>query len=100
MGFTPAIRRKVDVPLVLHGGTGIAADSLTGAISLGVAKVNFGTYLKQRCLAALRQSVAAAATPHHLLGYGGSEDLLVVCRRAVRDAVLERIGLLGCCGKG
>ena len=47
------IRRKVNVPLVLHGGTGIASDSLVRAIALGVAKVNYGTYLKQRYLAAL-----------------------------------------------
>jgi hypothetical protein len=33
------------------------------------------------------------------LGDGGSKDLLVVGRQAVRDAVLERIDLLGCCGK-
>ena len=95
-----AIRQKVDVPLVLHGGSGIANDSLAQAISLGVAKVNYGTYLKQRCLAAIRQSLATADTnPHHLLGDGGHADLVVVARRAVRDAVLERIGLLGCCGK-
>ena len=98
-----AIRQKVDVPLVLHGGSGIAADSLAKAIALGVAKVNFGTYLKQRCLAAVRRALADAdadANPHHLLGDGGGADIMVVVRRAVRDAVLERIGLLGCCGKG
>ena len=97
-----AIRQKVDVPLVLHGGSGIAADSLAKAIALGVAKVNYGTYLKQRCLAAIRRALADAdgnANPHHVLGDGGGADLLVVVRRAVRDAVLERIGLLGCCGK-
>jgi fructose/tagatose bisphosphate aldolase len=98
-----AIRRKVDVPLALHGGSGIAAGSLAGAIALGVAKVNFGTYLKQRCLAALCQALAEAngdANPHDLLGGGGNADLMVVVRRAVRDAVLERIGMLGSCGKG
>lgn len=100
LGHLAAIRQKVDVPLVLHGGTGIAADSLTAAISLGVAKVNFGTYLKQRYLAAARQALAGADTdPHDLLGGGGGADLLVVVRQAVCDAVLERIGLLGCCGR-
>jgi ketose-bisphosphate aldolase len=97
-----AIRQKVDVPLVLHGGSGIAADSLAKGIALGVAKVNYGTYLKQRCLAAVRRALAAAngnANPHHVLGDGGGDDLMVVVRRAVRDAVLERIGLLGCCGR-
>ena len=36
--------------MVLHGGSGISNRSLSGAIEIGVAKVNYGTYLKQRCL--------------------------------------------------
>ncbi len=95
------IRRRVAIPLVLHGGTGIAADALRQAIALGVAKVNYGTYLKQRYLDAVRTALGQDATdPHHRLGIGGPEDILVAGRRAVRDAVLERIGLLGCCGHG
>jgi fructose/tagatose bisphosphate aldolase len=95
-----AIRQKVDLPLVLHGGTGIAADSLTKAIELGVAKVNFGTYLKQRYLAAARLALAGGeANPHDALGGGGAADLMVAVRQAVCDAVIERIGLLGCCGR-
>ena len=94
------IHQRVEVPLVLHGGTGIAADALRQAIGLGVAKVNFGTYLKQRYLAALRPALASGqADPHQLLGRGGDEDVMVAGRLAVRDAVLERIGLLDCCGK-
>ena len=101
----PILRRfskKVDVPLALHGGSGIAGESLAEAIAMGVAKMNYGTYLKQRCLAAVRRALADAdgnANPHHVLGDGGRADLLVAVRQAVRDAVLERIGLLGCCGK-
>jgi fructose/tagatose bisphosphate aldolase len=96
-----AIVRQVDVPLVLHGGSGIAPASLGVAIALGVAKVNFGTYLKQRCLAAWRQALAANhPNPHHVLGDGGETDLMVVGRRAVREAVLQRIETLGCCGRG
>jgi hypothetical protein len=34
-----------------------------------------------------------------VLGLGGDDDALVAGRLAVRDAVLERIDLLGCCGK-
>ena len=95
-----AIRRKVDVPLVLHGGSGTTNDSLSQAISMGVNKVNYGTYLKQRCLAALRKARAAGnGNPHHLLGYGGDDDLMVVTRQTVCDAVLERIETLGCCGQ-
>jgi len=101
LGHLRAIREKVDIPLVLHGGTGISADSLTEAIAVGVAKVNFGTYLKQRYLTAARRALAGVhGNPHDVLGGGGGTDLTVMVREAVRDAVLERIGLLGCCGRG
>jgi fructose/tagatose bisphosphate aldolase len=94
------IRRQVDKPLVLHGGTGITATSLREAVAMGVAKVNYGTYLKQRYLKAVRSSLAAEVeNPHELLGIGGDRDVMIAGRIAVRDAVLERIEWLGCCGK-
>ena len=94
------IHRRVAIPLVLHGGTGIATDSLRAAIARGVAKVNYGTYLKQRTLAAVRKALKNdIANPHELLGLGGDHDVMVVGRHAVRDAVLERIETLGCCGR-
>lgn len=94
------ISLQVAKPLVLHGGTGIRATSLREAIALGVTKVNYGTYLKQRYLKALRTSLAANfENPHELLGIGGDPDVMIAGRIAVRDAVLERIGLLGCCGR-
>jgi fructose/tagatose bisphosphate aldolase len=94
-----AIRKRVPTPLVLHGGSGIESGSLKAAIAMGCTKVNYGTYLKQRYLAALGQSFAqrTTANPHELLGIGGDHDLMVAGRLAVRDAVLERIDLLGCC---
>ena len=94
------LHRQVKIPLVLHGGTGISASSLRQAISLGVAKVNYGTYLKQSYLRAVRQALdRECPDPHRVLGMGGEDDLLVAGRLAVRDAVLERIDLLGCCGQ-
>ncbi len=94
------IVQRVAIPLVLHGGTGIATDSLQQAIKRGVTKVNYGTYLKQRYLAAVRAALKSdVANPHELLGIGGESDVMVAGRHAVRDAVLERIETLGCCGR-
>jgi ketose-bisphosphate aldolase len=94
------IHRRVPVPLVLHGGTGIDRSALRQAIMLGVAKVNFGTYLKQRYLQAMRAAFGRdSPDPHRLLGMGGPEDALVAGRLAIRDAVLERLDWLGCRGK-
>lgn len=95
-----AIRRRVSIPLVLHGGTGIDSESLKEAIVLGAAKVNYGTYLKLAYLDTVRRALGSdCPDPHKLLGIGGEEDVMVLGRQAVRDAVLERIHLLGCCGK-
>ena len=95
------IHRQIpDVPLVLHGGTGIGSDSIKHAIGLGVVKVNYGTYLKQRYAAAVRAALSRdPVNPHELYGIGGDYDVMVTGRLAVRDAVLERIESLGCCGK-
>lgn len=38
-----AINDKVDIPLVLHGGTGITAEMFRKAISLGIRKINIAT---------------------------------------------------------
>jgi len=94
------IAERANKPMVLHGGTGIPGSSIREAIRLGVTKVNYGTYLKQRYLEVLRSSIATEVdNPHELLGMGGEHDVMIACRMAVRDAVLERIELLGCCGK-
>jgi ketose-bisphosphate aldolase len=94
------LRDHVPVPLVLHGGTGISTVSLKEAVKLGVTKVNYGTYLKMRYLGAVCSALAEQpSNPHELLGLGGRWDVMVAGRLAVRDAVLERIELLGCCGR-
>jgi len=100
LGRLDRIRRSVDAPLVLHGGTGIADESLREAIALGVAKVNYGTVLKQRYIAAVRKALAVEEpNPHTLCGMGGPEDVMIAGRRAVREAVLERMPALGCVGR-
>jgi fructose/tagatose bisphosphate aldolase len=94
------VHAKAGVPLVLHGGTGIETDSLKRAIRLGVRKVNYGTYIKQRYLPVIRRALASSEpNPHALVGDGSETDMMVLGRRAVRDAVLERIDLLGSVGR-
>jgi fructose/tagatose bisphosphate aldolase len=93
-------RRIPEMPLVLHGGTGIDGGSIKQSIGMGVVKVNYGTYLKQRYVAAVRSALGSdPVNPHLLYGMGGEQDVMVAGRLAVRDAVLERIESLGCCGK-
>jgi fructose/tagatose bisphosphate aldolase len=95
-----AIHQRLDIPLVLHGGTGIEDESLKEAIRLGVRKVNYGTYMKQKYISALRGALSSKEpNPHALLGDGSETDVMVVGRTVIKNAVLERIELLGCCGR-
>ncbi len=54
-----AIRARVDVPLVLHGASGLADDEVRAAIALGVAKINVNAELRRAYLTAARQALAA-----------------------------------------
>ena len=43
-----AVRKFTDIPLVLHGCTGMADSIVKEAIKLGVAKINFGTEIRYK----------------------------------------------------
>lgn len=102
VGAVERIRERVDIPLVLHGGTGLADDDLQAAVRAGVTKLNFGTGLKQAYLEAVRTALAEyryPLSPHEFLGVGGPKDILVAGRNAVRDKVCELIRFSGSAGK-
>lgn len=52
-----AIRRRVPVPLALHGGSGLAPDVLRAAVRAGITKVNVNTALRRAYLAASREAL-------------------------------------------
>jgi len=96
------IHDAVDIPLVVHGGTGFPAEYAGEAIALGVAKFNFGTNLKQAYLAAVRKALGAYAepmNPHHFLGMGGESDIMDAGRHAVKEKVKELILAYGYAGR-
>jgi ketose-bisphosphate aldolase len=95
------IHDAVDIPLVIHGGTGFPAEHAGAAIALGVAKFNFGTNLKQAYLAAVRAALGAYAepmSPHPFLGIGGDKDIMVAGRNAVKQKTKELILAYGYAG--
>ena len=55
-----AIREATNMPLVLHGGTGIRKEYLLDAFKHGIAKINIGTATRQPYEAALAESPEAA----------------------------------------
>ncbi len=55
-----AIREATNMPLVLHGGSGIRKEYLLDAFKHGIAKINIGTATRQAYEAALAESPDAA----------------------------------------
>jgi len=52
------IRAAVDVPLVLHGGTGLADDVIQDCIRRGIRKVNYATELRAAYSSAVKEAFA------------------------------------------
>jgi tagatose 1,6-diphosphate aldolase GatY/KbaY len=70
------IRRKVNVPLVLHGGSGTQPDHLRRAISLGMAKINVASELCQAFRDGYAQAHAANNKPWLPTALGGIKPAL------------------------
>ncbi|CAM5614317.1 Fructose-bisphosphate aldolase class II OS=Streptomyces griseomycini OX=66895 GN=FHS37_003800 PE=4 SV=1 [Streptomyces griseomycini] len=79
----------LDVPLVLHGSSGLPDDELAAAVTGGIAKVNVGTALNIAMTGAIREFLAAHPEAVDSRGY------LTVGREAMTRTVAAIIGALG-----
>ncbi|MBQ0111191.1 MAG: class II fructose-bisphosphate aldolase [Oscillospiraceae bacterium] len=80
------IKSAVDVPLVLHGGSGLADIDFITAISKGISKVNIFTDLCLAGSAAVKESVLA------------DDDYLITRNlkvKAIKEAVMKKMMLFG-----
>ena len=86
-----------DMPLVLHGGTGIPDDMIKKAISLGVAKINVNTECQIAFAEATRKYIEDGKD---LEGKGfDPRKLLAPGAEAIKDMVITKFKLFGCEGK-
>ena len=79
------IREVVDIPLVLHGASGVPEESVRKAISLGITKVNIATELKIPFSNELRK---------YLIEYPEANDprkYMADAKKAMADVVKEKI---------
>lgn len=86
-----AIRRLVDIPLVLHGASGLPESMISKSIQLGVCKFNVNTEVREAYLEVLKST-------HSL----SSPDLLDVMEKsiaAMQSVVTDKLQLFGSCGK-
>jgi fructose-bisphosphate aldolase class II len=78
----------LDVPLVLHGSSGVLDEQLAEAVAGGIAKVNVGTALNLAMTCAIREFLAAHPAAVD------SREYLSVGREAMTGAVARLIGVL------
>lgn len=93
-----AVKKEVgDMPLVLHGGTGIPEDMIKKAISLGVAKINVNTECQLSFADATRKYIEAGKDQQ---GKGfDPRKLLAPGAEAIKATVKEKMELFGSVGK-
>ncbi len=88
-----AVRARVDVPLVLHGTSGVPEDKVRACISRGICKVNYATDLRQTFTAAAKRAMEEKPDAYDPKKY------LAPAREAVEQRVRELIRLCGGSGK-
>ncbi len=93
------IGEAVDVPLVLHGGSGTPPDQMRAAIAAGITKINVGTRLKHVFGSALKEAVNDGQDPNLLYGSRLPEDVNTRAAAALTTEVRRLIRVFGSDGK-
>ena len=87
------IRKVVDIPLVLHGASGLSDEDVRDCVSRGICKVNFATELRKAFTDACRKLAAEDEKAFDPKAFGK------VGMAAVTQLVMERMKVCGCDGK-
>jgi len=87
-----AIRAKVNIPLVLHGSSGVKESSEVEAIQYGICKINVATMLNQAFIKGILDGYAA--NPKNI----DPRKWLVLSRDGVKEVVRSKMRLFGSSG--
>ena len=88
------IRSLTDIPLVLHGGTGLTEADFIHCVKSGISKINVGTELKYCCSQTIRKSVETQPNQIDI------RKLIGPARKNCEEIVLKKIELFGSANKG
>jgi fructose-bisphosphate aldolase class II len=82
-----AIRQQTEVPLVLHGSSGVRHENVVEAIEHGICKVNVATYLNQAFVRGMKEGFEKHPDEVDPRKY------LSIARENVKEAVREKVRL-------
>jgi len=89
-----ALRGRIDIPMVLHGASGLRDDVVRDCVARGICKVNFATELRVAFTKAASTYMSESPKALDPKKFGAA------ARDAVADLVAEKIRLCGCEGRG
>jgi len=87
-----AIRDAVDVPLVLHGASGLSEDLIKQSIGLGIRKFNINTEVRQAYLSAIQEAIQDNPKIDLV-------PLMTHAQNAMKTVIIEKMSLLESVGK-
>ena len=87
------IREVVDIPLVLHGASGLSDEDVMDCVKRGICKVNFATELRAAYSKAVKELLAEKPDTIDPKAYGKTAIA------AVKELVMARMKVCGCDGK-
>ncbi len=93
---------SIDIPLVIHGGTGFPKKAVKKCIRLGVAKFNVGTILKQVYYRGIKDSVRRIGNNlavQEIVGSRKKGDFTYLAKQNVKEKVKEFLQLYDSAGK-
>lgn len=99
------ISDRINLPLVMHGGTGVPDEDVQSAIKAGIAKVNIDTQIRVAFYEAVRDAVLATEKEHAKADASGDtrkydiRKILSPGRDAMTEAIAEKMRLFGSSGK-
>jgi len=88
-----AIKELLDIPLVLHGSSGVADEDITKAVSLGINKINIDTDLRMAFSHAIHDFVEE--NPDVI----DPRKILAPAREAMKNRIKEKMELFGSAGR-
>lgn len=96
------IKKQVDIPIAVHGGTGFPDDQIKSSIENGVSKFNVGTRLKTDFFNEVRKYVSNLESEpfiHDIVGSHKEKDFLEQGKVGIKRNVKKFINLYGSNGK-
>lgn len=82
------IRKNIDIPLVLHGASGLPPAMIGKSIELGVCKFNVNTEVRKAYVQTLKSDLSSLKSPDLV-------DLMTNSVRAMQEVIAEKLQLFG-----